>query len=83
MQMWYAPCPRCRQQSARPVTFTWWGGALGPKLFTHVRCDYCGEQFNGKTGGSNNTAIALYFGISTVVGLILGGVLLIAGVFRF
>jgi hypothetical protein len=68
----YAPCPRCRNIFAKPVGFTWWGGALGPWLFTHVRCVTCGEAYNGKTGQSNNTAIAIYFAVSAVIGLIVG-----------
>jgi hypothetical protein len=58
--------------TAQPVRYTWWGGALGPKLFTHVKCGQCGEQYNGKTGGSNSRNIAIYLVVSSVIGLILG-----------
>jgi hypothetical protein len=57
----FAPCPSCQQSSATRMGFTWWGGALGPKLFTHVKCGGCGTTYNGKTGKSNNTNIAIYF----------------------
>ena len=67
----YAPCPSCSNTYANKVGFTWWGGALGPALFTHVKCYRCGNAYNGKTGRSNNTAIAIYVGVSTVLGLII------------
>jgi predicted nucleic-acid-binding Zn-ribbon protein len=56
----FAPCPKCRQTNARQLNFTWWGGALGPKLFTHVKCESCGTKFNGKTGRDNTVKIILY-----------------------
>ena len=56
----YAPCPRCQNTQVRPVTFTWWGGLLGPKLLSHVACSRCGSKYNGKTGRSNTTGIVLY-----------------------
>lgn len=73
----FAPCYKCGCPFAKRVTFTWWGGLLGPKLFTHVTCVRCGTAYNGKTGRSNNTAIAIYVGIGTVVGLILAVMLLL------
>lgn len=73
----YAPCYACGQSNAQPVSFTWWGGLLGPKLFTHVKCQACGVAYNGKTGKSNSTAIAIYmavgFGICLVLLLLIGG----------
>jgi len=44
-------CPGCQEQvSPTPVTFTRWGGWLGPKLLSHVECPKCRVRFNGKTG---------------------------------
>jgi predicted nucleic-acid-binding Zn-ribbon protein len=63
----YAPCPRCRQSAAEKVNFTWWGGLLGPKLFTHVKCLGCGNKYNGKSGKDNTTNIVIY---SVIVGII-------------
>jgi len=60
-----APCPRCGKTDSARVGFAWWGGYLGPKLFSHVRCPHCQTAYNGKSGKSNDTAIALY----TVAGL--------------
>lgn len=39
---------------------TWWGGAVGPKLLSHVVCQGCGAGFNRKTGKSNTPAIIVY-----------------------
>lgn len=63
----FAPCPKCRQSNSRQLSFTWWGGALGPKLLTHVKCESCGAKYNGKTGQNNTTGIIVY---SVVVGVI-------------
>jgi predicted RNA-binding Zn-ribbon protein involved in translation (DUF1610 family) len=57
----YAPCPKCGQSNAKKVGFTWWGGALGPRMFTHVKCPNCGTEYNGRTGKSNRTRILIYF----------------------
>lgn len=65
----YVRCPDCAEQQSTQVGFTWWGGYLGPKLFTHVKCSACGKHYNGKTGKSNDTAIAIYVGVSVVIGI--------------
>ena len=75
----YAPCPRCQNPQPSPVSFTWWGGVLGPKMLTHVKCTRCGTAYNGKTGGSNATAITIY----VIVGaLILFAIAFAVGFFR-
>ena len=56
----FAPCPKCGQTNARQLSFTWWGGAVGPKVLTHVKCESCGAKYNGKTGRSNAAGIAVY-----------------------
>lgn len=56
----YAPCPRCGQSTAKKMGFTMWGGMIGPRLLSHVRCQACGATYNGKTGGSNTTNIVVY-----------------------
>jgi len=61
----FAPCPQCGGTSAKRISFTLWGGALGPRLLNHVKCLGCGTTYNGKTGQSNSTAIAIY----VIVGL--------------
>lgn len=63
----YAPCPQCRDGNAQKLSFTWWGGMLGPKLLSHVKCQSCGKKYNGKTGGDNTANIIIY---SIVVGIV-------------
>jgi uncharacterized Zn finger protein len=77
-QSQYAPCPTCGQSNTTKVSYTWWGGALGPSMFTHVKCQSCGTQYNGKTGKSNQMNIILYFVISFVLVFCLcGGLVLL------
>lgn len=63
----HAPCPRCARPDAEKQKFTWWGGMLGPKILNHVKCRACGTTFNGKTGQSNNTKIAVYMIVTSLV----------------
>jgi len=71
MQNQYAPCPKCSQSSAQKVSFTWWGGILGPKLFTHVKCGACNATYNGKTGKDNTTNIIIYSIVAIVIAFFL------------
>ena len=70
----YAPCPKCRATAGEKLKFTWWGGILGPKLLTHVKCNACGFKYNGKTGKDNTTNIVIY---SVVVALICLGLIVV------
>lgn len=54
------PCPNCGSTDIKKVGYTWWGGALGPKMLHHVKCNTCGTAYNGKTGQSNTMKILLY-----------------------
>ena len=63
----YKPCPECNSANVNQMSFTWWGGLIGPKVLSHVKCDDCGKQFNGKTGNDNTVGIVIY---TVVVGLI-------------
>ena len=63
----FLSCPTCGSYAAQKIPSTWWGGTLGPALLTHVRCQSCGTQYNGKTGRSNTTAIAVFLLIATLV----------------
>jgi transposase-like protein len=60
-------CPKCASYSVKKIPYTWWGGALGPALLTHVRCQSCGTAYNGKTGRSNSSAIAVYLIVATAL----------------
>jgi hypothetical protein len=53
------------------VGFTWWGGLIGSKIINHVECPMCHSRFNGKTGGDNTGAIAIYMVVVGVVVAIL------------
>jgi predicted nucleic-acid-binding Zn-ribbon protein len=70
----FAPCPKCNGTNSEQMSFTWWGGIIGPKILTHVKCNSCGETYNGKTGKDNKTNIIIY---SVVVGLILAVIFII------
>ena len=63
----FAACPQCSKTMAKQVGFTWWGGALGPRMLHHVKCEGCGTTYNGKTGKSNSQAIAMYFVVTLVI----------------
>jgi hypothetical protein len=56
----YAPCPKRSASRAKRVSFSNWGGWVGPALLTHVRCQSCGATYNGKTGTRNTVGIILY-----------------------
>ncbi|MBP7416887.1 MAG: hypothetical protein KA831_09560 [Pyrinomonadaceae bacterium] len=71
----YAPCPQCGDTNAQLLSFTWWGGLIGPKLLTHVKCPACGKKFNGKSGKDNTVGIALYMvAISIFVFVLVGAI---------
>lgn len=63
----YAPCPSCGSTNATKVKYTWWGGALGPSMFSHVKCTNCNTQYNGKTGQSNTNNIIIYIVVTTAI----------------
>jgi hypothetical protein len=57
----YVDCPKCGGNRIQKVGYTWWGGALGPWLLTHVKCQDCGCAYNGKSGKDNTAGILIYF----------------------
>jgi hypothetical protein len=74
----YAVCPNCGcRGDAAPVGFTWWGGILGPKLFSHVKCNECGTCYNGKTGEYNTTRIAIYVAVTSAIAI---GLVIVAAI---
>lgn len=68
----YVPCPRCQRPDPEKVKFTWWGGLLGPKMLSHVKCRNCGLAYNGKSGQSNTTGIIIYSIVVFVIFLGIG-----------
>ena len=69
----YVACPKCGGQ-AEKLKFTWWGGLLGPKILTHVKCTACGYKYNGNSGKDNTTGIVIY---SVVVGILVLGLVVV------
>jgi DNA-directed RNA polymerase subunit RPC12/RpoP len=63
----YMTCPDCGSDAAQRVAFTWWGGFIGPMILNHVACQNCGSAYNGSSGKSNNTAIAIYTGVELLI----------------
>jgi hypothetical protein len=74
----YMPCPRCRMPEPQPVKFTWWGGVLGPKMLSHVKCGQCGMAYNGKSGQSNTKGIVIYSVVVFVIFFAIGIAILLA-----
>lgn len=68
------PCPFCGQNQYPPVpvSFSWWGGILGPRMLHHATCPQCGKAYNSVTGRPNTNGIIIY---SIVVGFIVLGLL--------
>gem|GEM_PF-1615174 len=64
------PCPRCGENEIKPVAYTWWGGALGPKMLSQVYCLHCKAQFNAKTGQYNTLGIVIYLAVASVLALV-------------
>ena len=63
----FAKCPKCRNSNAEQVSFSWWGGVVGPKILKHVKCQSCGAKYNGKSGNYNTTAIVIYVAVVGVL----------------
>ena len=72
-------CPRCGHPGVKRVTFTWWGGLIGPKLLNHAKCDHCRFTFNAKTGQSNTAGIIIYTVVVAAIAGILGFVVFAGG----
>lgn len=62
-----ANCPKCGANRATKVSYNWWGGALGPKLFHVVKCGQCKAQYNGRTGAKLTGVIIGYQAVVLVV----------------
>lgn len=67
----FAACPQCGGRAAERMKFTWWGGVLGPKLLTHVKCPSCNTKYNGKTGKDNTQNIVIYSVVAAVLAFVL------------
>jgi hypothetical protein len=68
----WADCPNCGAPGdATRLTWTIWGGFIGPMIICHVRCNQCGTTYNGKSGDSNTTRIIIYYAISFGIGVLI------------
>lgn len=65
----FAKCPSCNRSNATKIGYTYWGGVLGPKLLSHVKCNECGTKYNGKSGKSNLVPIIIYSVVTFVIAL--------------
>lgn len=74
----YKPCPKCGNENAEKMSFTWWGGLIGPKILTHVKCPACSTQYNGKSGKDNTTGIIIYAFV--VIGLVLAFIVVVTAI---
>lgn len=73
----FRPCPHCGiAKHVKPVAFTWWGGPIGPRILSHVKCRRCGLQFNGRTGQSNTNWIIAYTAVCLTVVFVVGMMLI-------
>jgi transposase-like protein len=53
-------CPKCGSMNVSPVSYTWWGGVIGPKLLNHTKCKDCKYTYNRKTREPNTNKIIIY-----------------------
>ena len=74
----YAICYNCGADAASRVSWTLWGGIIGPAMVCHVRCGRCGTTYNGRSGKTNNTAILIYILVSLGIGLAIATASIIA-----
>jgi hypothetical protein len=79
----FADCPHCGCPGhAKRVSFTWWGGIVGPSMFHHVKCEGCRRCYNGRTGADNTVGIVIYTTVSMAIGLVIVVALIALGAFR-
>ena len=60
-------CPYCGSRNHSNISWTLWGGAIGPKILHHVKCIDCKKNYNGKTGQPNTKGIVIYTVVTGVL----------------
>lgn len=65
-------CPQCGSRATKKVKYTWWGGLVGPSLFSLMKCEACKCQFNGKTGKPALQAIIVYNVVIWAIAFVVG-----------
>ena len=67
-------CPHCGGRRSTKVTYTWWGGLIGPAIFSLVKCSRCRNQYNRKTGkpvGAVHIMLYTFVPLAVVGGIVL------------
>jgi len=60
-------CPMCHCPYSEKVSYTFWGGFIGPWIYGQVRCLQCKQDYNGKNGKPiTGSTIAQYFLVSLI-----------------
>lgn len=72
----WADCPKCGDNEAIRIHWTFWGGMIGPAIINTVRCARCGTSYNGVKGDYNTTRIAIYIGVNFILGVMIVGALI-------
>jgi predicted Zn finger-like uncharacterized protein len=73
-------CPECGCRRSVKVSYTWWGGLVGPAVFSMVRCTDCDQRYNRKTGRPVGAPqIIGYTVVCLVIAAVVLGALFLAG----
>lgn len=71
-------CPNCGSRRSKKISFTMWGGAVGPAIFGLVKCKECDQQYMKKSGKPFEWShIIAYSAIASIIGVMLVVVFLI------
>jgi transcription elongation factor Elf1 len=68
-------CPQCGSGRNAKISFTMWGGAVGPAVFGLVKCKECGQQYMRKSGKPFEWSHIIAY--SAVTGVIAIGLLVV------
>lgn len=72
-------CPGCGSRKSSKVTYTWWGGLVGPAIFGLVKCGKCQKQYMGGSGKPLGAVqIIVYSLVVGAIGLAVGAVVVMA-----
>lgn len=72
-------CPGCGSRKSSKVTYTWWGGLVGPAIFGLVKCGRCKKQYMGGSGKPLGAVqIIVYSLVVGAIGLAVGLAVVVA-----
>jgi uncharacterized membrane protein YidH (DUF202 family) len=64
-------CPQCGSRRSKKISFTMWGGAVGPAVFGLVKCKECDQQYMKKSGKPFEWShIIAYTAVVSVLGIL-------------